>query len=91
MNIIEVKDYQQMSKKAAEYIIEKVIHFPSIKLGLATGGTPVEMYKNLVEAHKKNGTSFQSVTTFNLDEYVGLSGENENSYRYYMDYLIILM
>ncbi|MDR7238826.1 glucosamine-6-phosphate deaminase [Neobacillus drentensis] len=85
MKILEVKDYQQMSNKAAEYIIEKVIRFPSIKLGLATGGTPIGTYKKLIEDHQKNGTSYRRVTTFNLDEYIGLSEENKNSYRYYMN------
>ncbi|WP_066068062.1 glucosamine-6-phosphate deaminase [Neobacillus soli] len=84
MKIIEVKDYQQMSKKAAEYIIDKVTMLPSIKLGLATGGTPIGTYKNLITDHQKNGTSYQKVTTFNLDEYVGLSSEDKNSYSYYM-------
>lgn len=85
MKIIEVKNYQQMSNKAAEYIIEKVIKFPSITLGLATGGTPIGTYRKLIEDHQKNGTSYQKVTTFNLDEYIGLSGENKNSYRYFMN------
>ncbi|MFJ7727913.1 glucosamine-6-phosphate deaminase [Neobacillus sp. NPDC097160] len=85
MKIIEVKDYTEMSQKAAEYILEKVRQNPTIKLGLATGGTPVGTYKKLIEDHQKNGTSYQNVTTFNLDEYIGLSGENKNSYRYFMD------
>lgn len=85
MKIIEVKDYQQMSEKAAEYIIEKVMRNPSITLGLATGGTPVGMYQHLLKDYQKNGTSYKKVTTFNLDEYIGLSGENKNSYRYYMN------
>ncbi|MDN3018854.1 glucosamine-6-phosphate deaminase [Paenibacillus sp. BSR1-1] len=85
MKVIEVKDYAEMSQKAAEYIIQKVCQNPRIKLGLATGGTPIGTYKNLIENHKKNGTSYQNVTTFNLDEYIGLSGENKNSYRYYMN------
>ena len=85
MKIIEVKDYSEMSQKAAEYIIDKVCQNPNLKLGLATGGTPVGTYKNLIEDHEKNGTSYQNVTTFNLDEYIGLSGENKNSYRYFMD------
>lgn len=84
MKIIEVKDYQQMSQKAAEYIIDKVTKLPSIKLGLATGGTPVGTYKNLITDHQMKGTSYQKVTTFNLDEYVGLSSEDKNSYSYYM-------
>lgn len=85
MNIIEVKDYAEMSQKAAEYIIEKVSQSPKLNMGLATGGTPIGTYKNLIEDFKKNGTSYRNVTTFNLDEYVGLSGDNENSYRYFMD------
>lgn len=85
MKIIEVKDYTEMSQKAAEYIIYKVSHNPKIKLGLATGGTPIGTYKNLIKDHQENGTSYQHVTTFNLDEYIGLSGDNKNSYRYFMD------
>ncbi|MGG1675986.1 glucosamine-6-phosphate deaminase [Neobacillus sp. NRS-1170] len=84
MKVIEVKDYAEMSQKAADYIIQKVCQNPWIKLGLATGGTPIGTYKNLIEDHKKNGTSYQNVTTFNLDEYIGLSVDNKNSYRYYM-------
>ncbi|MFL6558492.1 MAG: hypothetical protein ACJ8MO_20545 [Bacillus sp. (in: firmicutes)] len=79
MKIIEVKDYQQMSNRAADYIITKVVEDPSIKLGLATGGTPVGTYKCLIEDHQKNRTSYQKVTTFNLDDYIGLSGDNKNS------------
>ncbi|MEH7085533.1 glucosamine-6-phosphate deaminase [Neobacillus drentensis] len=85
MKIIEVTDYQQMSNKAAEYIIKKVIQNPSIKLGFATGGTPIGTYKCLIDDHHKNGTAYQKVTTFNLDEYIGLSSENKNSYRYFMN------
>jgi len=85
MKIIEVKDYQEMSKRAAEYIIEKVRTLKKLNLGLATGGTPVGTYTNLIEDYKQNNTSYQDVTTFNLDEYVGLSGDHYNSYRYYMN------
>jgi glucosamine-6-phosphate deaminase len=85
LKIIKVQDYQQMSKKAAEFIIDKVANSPTIKLGLATGETPAGTYEYLIEEHQKNGTSYQGVTTFNLDEYIGLSGEHKNSYRYYMD------
>jgi len=85
MKIIEVNDYEQMSEKAAKYIINKVTHFPRITLGLATGGTPVGTYRNLIADHQQNGTSYQNVTSFNLDEYVGLTGANKNSYRYFMD------
>ncbi|MFD3448262.1 glucosamine-6-phosphate deaminase [Microbacteriaceae bacterium 4G12] len=85
MKIIEVKDYEQMSQIAAEYMIRKVKECPTIHLGLATGGTPIGMYKNLIQDHRLHGTSYQKVTTFNLDEYIGLSGTNKNSYRYYMN------
>jgi len=85
MKLILVKDYQEMSKQAAEYVIEKLLQNPNMKLGLATGGTPIGTYKFLIEDHKRNGTSYQNVKSFNLDEYVGLSATNENSYRYYMD------
>lgn len=85
MKLIEVRDYEEMSKVAAEYIIQKVAQCPTINLGLATGGTPVGTYKNLIEDHQQNGTSYQKVTTFNLDEYIGLSSVDKNSYRYYMN------
>ncbi|WML45959.1 glucosamine-6-phosphate deaminase [Neobacillus sp. PS3-40] len=85
MKIIEAKDYNKMSALAADYIIEKIKANPNLNLGLATGGTPVGIYSNLINDHQKNGLSYRNITTFNLDEYVGLSGENPNSYRYYMD------
>ncbi|MCM3570904.1 glucosamine-6-phosphate deaminase [Neobacillus mesonae] len=85
MNIIEVKDYQEMSERAAKYIMGKVTANPSITLGLATGSTPVGTYKNLIRDHQENGTSYRDVTTFNLDEYVGLSGDDPNSYQYFMN------
>ncbi|TYR79746.1 glucosamine-6-phosphate deaminase [Priestia megaterium] len=84
MNIIQVKDYAEMSKKAAELLIKKVKANPSINLGLATGGTPKGLYKELIHDHTQNGTSYQKVTTFNLDEYIGMKANNPNSYHYYM-------
>ncbi|WP_409254251.1 glucosamine-6-phosphate deaminase [Bacillus sp. SCS-153A] len=84
MKLIEVKDYQEMSRRAAEFIIDKVRASTAINLGLATGGTPVGTYEYLIQDHKENRTSYKNVTTFNLDEYVGLSGEHPNSYLYYM-------
>lgn len=85
MNIQVVKDYQEMSDKAAKYIAEKVRRFAGIKLGLATGGTPEGTYQNLIQDYQVNATSYQNVTTFNLDEYIGLSGDHPNSYRFYMN------
>ncbi|MBM7654916.1 glucosamine-6-phosphate deaminase [Neobacillus cucumis] len=85
MKMIEVQNYDEMSQKAAQYIINKVHQYPTIKLGLATGGTPVGTYKNLIQDHQQNGTSYRDVTAFNLDEYIGLSGNDKNSYRYFMN------
>lgn len=86
MKIIEVKNYEEMSQAAAKYIIDKVKQNPTITLGLATGGTPKGTYQNLIGDFRKNSTSYQKVTTFNLDEYIGFSGTHPNSYRYYMDH-----
>ncbi|ARK29853.1 glucosamine-6-phosphate deaminase [Halalkalibacter krulwichiae] len=85
MKIIEVENYQEMSKQAAQYIIEKIKKQPKLKLGLATGGTPVGLYQKLIEDHRENGTDYYDVTTFNLDEYIGLQGTDPNSYRYFMN------
>lgn len=85
MNIIKVNDYQEMSEKASQFIIEKVKQNPKMVLGLATGGTPEGTYKRLIEDHETNGTSYDKISTFNLDEYVGLSGDHPQSYRHYMN------
>lgn len=85
MRIIKVKDYDEMSKKAAEIIIERVRRAPDMVLGLATGGTPIGTYQELVSDHVHAGTSYRNVTTFNLDEYIGLSGESSHSYRAFMN------
>lgn len=84
MNIIEVKDYQEMSRTAAHLIINKLKNTPRFTLGLATGGTPKGVYQHLIEDHQQNGTSYEHVTSFNLDEYIGLSKENSASYYQYM-------
>ncbi|MGJ9385529.1 glucosamine-6-phosphate deaminase [Salipaludibacillus sp. CF4.18] len=85
MKIIKVKNYDEMSQKAAEMFIGKIRRNPEINLGLATGGSPVGLYKQLVQDHQTNHTSYKKVKTFNLDEYIGLSGEHPNSYRYFMN------
>ncbi|MEK3856293.1 glucosamine-6-phosphate deaminase [Cytobacillus sp. FSL H8-0458] len=85
MKILQAKNYDEMSQKAAEFLIERVRRSPDIKLGLATGGTPVGLYDRLIDDHQKKHTSYRDVTTFNLDEYLGLSGTDPNSYRYFMD------
>jgi glucosamine-6-phosphate deaminase len=84
MKIIEVKNYQEMSQTAADYIINKIKISPKLTLGLATGGTPKGVYQHLIEDHKRNDTSYADVTSFNLDEYIGLSKDHPNSYYHYM-------
>lgn len=84
MKIIKAKDYDDMSRKAANIISAQVIMKPDCVLGLATGSTPVGMYKQLVEWYNKGDLDFGDVTTVNLDEYRGLPKENEQSYYYFM-------
>lgn len=84
MKIVKVADYEEMSRVAAELLAEQVKQKPDSVLGLATGGTPVRMYQELVELHQKEGIDFSEVKTFNLDEYYGLDKNNEQSYAYYM-------
>lgn len=85
MKIIEVNDYFELSKTAADYISNRVRNFPTITLGLATGSTPLGLYNSLIDDHIRNRTSYQDVVTFNLDEYIGLLPTNRNSYRYFMN------
>ncbi|WP_377887242.1 glucosamine-6-phosphate deaminase [Alkalihalobacillus sp. R86527] len=85
MRVIEAEDYQELSNIAADFFINKVKENPEITLGLATGGTPKGTYRKMVEDHDKHGTSYRSVTTFNLDEYVGLDSDHPNSYYQFME------
>ena len=75
MKIIRAKDYQDMSRKAANIISAQVIMKPDCVLGLATGGTPVGTYAQLVDWYNKGDLDFSEVTTVNLDEYRGLPKE----------------
>lgn len=85
MNIFRVKDYQALSKKAAEILLEEVQKKENAFLGLATGSTPEGTYQEMVQAYKDGKVSFASVKTVNLDEYEGLEGTHEQSYRYFMN------
>lgn len=85
MKLIEVKNYEQMCEIAASYISERVRENPNMTLGLATGGTPLGTYQKLIEDYQDGKTSYKQVVSFNLDEYIGLTGQNPNSYRYYMN------
>lgn len=84
MNIIKAKDYQDMSRKAANIISAQVIMKPDCVLGLATGSTPVGTYAQLVEWYKKGDLDFARVSTVNLDEYRGLKHSDPQSYYYFM-------
>ena len=85
MNYIVVKDYEELSRKAANLIAAQVILKPEAVLGLATGSSPVGTYKKLAEMNKAGDVDFSKVTSVNLDEYEGLDGNNDQSYRYFMD------
>ena len=84
MRIIIVKDYDEMSKKAAMMVASQVVLKPNSVLGLATGSTPLGLYKELINLYNNSLVDFKEVTTFNLDEYYGLDPQNEQSYHYYM-------
>ena len=84
MRIYESKDYQEMSRKAANILSAQVILKPDSVLGLATGSTPIGMYDQLVEWYKKGDLDFSKVKTVNLDEYKGLTHDNDQSYYYFM-------
>lgn len=83
MKVIVVKDYEQMSDKAFEIMKQVVVNNPSAVLGLATGTTPIGLYKRMIE-DCKNGTSYKNIKTVNLDEYKGLDVTSDQSYVYFM-------
>lgn len=84
MRIIEVKDYEEMSAASAQFILDIVRSKNQVSLGLATGGTPLGTYRELVKDFRENGTSYNHVHTYNLDEYVGLTPKDSESYHAYM-------
>jgi glucosamine-6-phosphate deaminase len=85
MRIIKVADYERLSQQAARILEHVIRNKPCPVLGLATGSTPIGLYKQLIHMHEQEGLDFSSVTTFNLDEYVGLSPDHPNSYHYFMN------
>lgn len=85
MKIYCGKDYREMSRKAANVLSAQIILKPDSVIGLATGSTPIGTYDQLVNWYEKGDLDFSQVTSVNLDEYKGLSGDNEQSYRYFMD------
>ena len=84
MEIIVKDNADQMSRSAATIVTRVLNAKPNAVLGLATGSTPLGLYKELVRMHKDEGLDFSQVTTFNLDEYVGLTRRHPQSYHYFM-------
>jgi glucosamine-6-phosphate deaminase len=84
MKIIKADNYQNMSRKAANIISAQIILFPESILGLATGSTPLGVYRQLIEWYQKGDVDFLKIVSVNLDEYCGLSPEHPQSYHYYM-------
>ena len=84
MNVIKMDSAYEISKAVSSIIIEQIKSKPNSVLGFATGASPVETYKRIIESYEKGQISLKDITTFNLDEYCGLSHDNENSYYYFM-------
>ena len=85
MRIIHTENYEQLSRQAANIIAAQVISKPNCVLGLATGSTPIGAYKELIARYENGDLDFSKVTTVNLDEYCGLTPDNDQSYRYFMN------
>ncbi|WP_195542898.1 glucosamine-6-phosphate deaminase [Massiliimalia timonensis] len=85
MKLLKADSPQDMSRKAANIISAQIILHPHSVLGLATGSSPIGTYDQLVEWYQKGDLDFSEVTTVNLDEYCGLDGSHEQSYRYFMN------
>ena len=86
MKIYAAKDYADLSRKAANIISAQVIMKPNAVLGLATGSTPIGAYRQLIEWYEKGDIDFSHTLSINLDEYKGLSGDHDQSYRYFMNH-----
>lgn len=84
MRIYRAKDYEDMSRKAAGILASQIILKPDCVLGLATGSTPIGIYRQLIDWYQKGNLDFSKVTTLNLDEYKGLPRDNDQSYYYFM-------
>ena len=85
MLVIIKEHFDAMSNEAAQIVADRLRGKPDLVLGLATGTSPLGMYRELIRMHKQEGLDFSKVTTFNLDEYVGLPPKHDQSYRYFMN------
>ena len=82
---VVIKDnYDDISKEAAKIVADRIHRKPNLVLGLATGSSPLGLYKELIRMHKEEGLDFSKVTTFNLDEYIGLPHNHPQSFHYFM-------
>ena len=86
MKVCCTNNYEAMSRKAAAIMAAQIIAKPDCVLGLATGSSPIGLYQNLIAGCRDGDLDFSRVTTVNLDEYVGLDGSHDQSYRYFMDH-----
>jgi glucosamine-6-phosphate deaminase len=84
MEVVILDDYDHVSRAAARLVAQTLNSKPNAVLGLATGSTPLGLYRELIRMHREEGLDFSRVTTFNLDEYVGLSRDNPQSYHHFM-------
>ncbi len=84
VNVMVFDSHEELSEYAAEEVVMQVKKKLNSVLGLATGGTPLKMYKNIVKINRNGLVDFSKVITFNLDEYYPIAGDDKNSYRYYM-------
>lgn len=84
MKVIYTKDYNEISEVCTDLIIEQLQEKSDSILGLATGSSPIKVYQNLIKAYEDKQISFKDVKTYNLDEYIGIDKQNENSYFYFM-------
>jgi glucosamine-6-phosphate deaminase len=84
MEVFVYKEYEEMSKVAAQEVVDVLNTKPNAVLGMATGSTPLGVYQELVKMHRRGEVDFSHVTTFNLDEYVGLPITHEQSYHRFM-------
>ena len=85
IELIITKNYDEMSEKAADLFVDLIKKKPNATLGLATGSTPIGLYKKLIEKNKNKEISFKDITTYNLDEYCDIPKEHEQSYYTYMN------
>lgn len=85
MLVTVLESYEEMSKMAAQRVASLIHRKPNCVLGLATGSTPLGLYNELIRMHKNEGLDFSKVTTFNLDEYIGLPPSHDQSYHYFMN------